>query len=375
MAHIKRYLEEKISENLKNRKILIIYGPRQAGKTTLVRKFLNDFSNNAYLNGDLLDDQDKLKDLTHGMIDQFSGKSLLVIDEAQRVLDIGMKLKVIFDALPKLKIIATGSSAFELANKVNEPLTGRYFSFIMYPISLYEMQKNAVPFNINELLVYGSYPEVVTAEGSDIKERIIKNIASNYLFKDLLNIEYIKNPRSLEYLLKALALQVGGEVSMNELANTLNLDMKTVASYMDILEKLYIIFPLHPFYTNKRKSITKLRKYYFYDLGIRNSILNDFTPVEKRADIGALWENFCIAERMKRNDAIGRVVQYYFWRSYKGDEIDLLEVRGTEVRGFECKWKNTSLQKKIKDIYSEDLGGLGDLQIIFPGNVPEFAGS
>ncbi len=371
MAQIKRYLEKKILENLKNRKILIIYGARQVGKTTLVKKFLNEFPNNLYLNGDFLDDAEKLAEPTRAMVKQFADKSLLIIDEAQKIEDIGLKLKVIFDALPNLQIIATGSSAFELSNVVNEPLTGRYFSFNMYPVSAGEA-KIAGAFDINQFLIYGSYPEVVTTADNQTKQKIIQNIASNYLFKDVLNIEYIKNSRSLENLLKALALQVGSEVSLNELGNTLDLDAKTVISYLDILEKLCIIFSLKPFFSNKRKSISKLKKYYFYDLGVRNAVLDDFTSIENRNDAGALWENFCIVERMKRNDALDRSVNYYFWRSYKGEEIDLIEVENENVSGFEFKRKGQVLNKNIKEIYKQDLAGSGDLEVVCPDNFASF---
>jgi len=229
MLKITRYLEEKILENLDKRKILIIYGARQTGKTTLVKLILNKFENSLYLNGDLIDDQDKLKELSRAMVEQFKNYDLLVIDEAQRIENIGLKLKVIFDGLPKLKIIATGSSVFELSNKVNEPLTGRYFSFTMFPISFAEADKSS-KFNLENQLVYGSYPEVVMTPDVKTKEAIVKNIAANYLFKDVLNIEFIKNARSLEYLLRAVALQIGGQVSTTELANTLDIDAKTVLS-------------------------------------------------------------------------------------------------------------------------------------------------
>lgn len=371
MTQIKRYLEEKILENLKNRKILIIYGARQVGKTTLVKNFLKKFPNDVYLNGDFLDDTEKLAEPTRNMVKQFENKSLLIIDEAQKIENIGLKLKTIFDTLPNLQIIATGSSAFELSNVVNEPLTGRYFSFNMYPISASEA-KTAGLFDINNFLVYGSYPEVVTTGDNQTKQKIIQNIASNYLFKDVLNIEYIKNSRSLGLLLKALALQIGSEVSLNELSNTLDLDSKTVMSYLDILEKLCIIFPLKPFFSNKRKSISKLKKYYFYDLGVRNSVIDNFTPIEKRKDTGALWENFCIVERMKRNDTLNRFVNYYFWRSYKGEEIDLIEIENEKIFGFEFKWKEKILSKKIKEIYTQDLNGRGNLEVISPDNFGDF---
>ena len=367
MAKIKRYLFEKILHDLELKKILIIYGARQVGKTTLVKDVLMKFENSFYLNGDLIEDQKKIGEPSRAMADQFAGNDLLVIDEAQRIENIGIKLKVIYDMLPNLKIIATGSSAFEIANKMNEPLTGRFLPYTMGPISIAEAT-NAHCFNLEQFLVYGGYPEVVISDDASRKEAIIRNIASNYLFKDVLNIEYIKNPRSLEYLLKALAEQLGNEVSVHELSNTLDIDAKTVARYLDILEKLYIIFPLYPHAVNMRKSITKKKKYYFCDLGIRNAVIGNFSVLSARKDIGALWENFCISERMKRNDAAGRSVSYRFWRSYQGDEIDLLEIENQNIRGFECKWRDQPLPNKIQTIYTNDLRGIGNLEVISSDN-------
>ncbi len=371
MLKIKRYLEEKILKNLDKRKILIIYGPRQAGKTTLAKVILAKYKNSLYLNGDLIDDRGCLGEPSRAMVEQFKNYDLLVIDEAQRIEDIGIKLKVIFDTLPNLKILATGSSAFELSNIINEPLTGRYFAFTMYPISFAEAQ-SAGKFDLGKNLVYGSYPEVVTSPDRETKEAIVKNIASNYLFKDVLNIEYIRNTRSLEGLLKLVALQVGGQVSTTEIAQMLNLDAKTVLNYLDILHKLHIIFPLSPYFSNKRKSISKMKKYYFFDLGIRNALAGDFSPTNKRSDIGQLWENFCLVERMKRNDALSRYPEYYFWRSYQQDEIDLIEGENRVLSGFEFKWNKKPTLPKIQKIFAEDLGGQGDLQVISKNNFAPF---
>jgi uncharacterized protein len=363
MALIKRYLLTKIIENLENKKILIIYGARQVGKTTLVKEILSGYPNSLYLNGDFIEDQQKLAEPSREMVEQFRRYTLLVIDEAQRIENIGIKLKVIFDTLPNLKIIATGSSAFEIANSVNEPLTGRALAYSLYPISVGEAV-DTDHFNLDDFLIYGGYPGIVTLAGADHKRTAIEDIASNYLFKDVLNIEYIRNPRSLGHLLKALADQLGNEVSVHELSNTLDIDAKTVFRYLDILEKLYIIFPLYPHASNVRKSITKKKKYYFYDIGIRNAIIGNFSPISNRTDKGALWENFCIVERMKRNDARGRFVDYRFWRSYQGDEIDLLEIEDQKVQGFECKWREQPLSHRIEKIYSEDLKGMGSITLI-----------
>lgn len=371
MLKIPRYLLEIILENLDKRKILIIYGARQTGKTTLVKDILQRYQGSIYLNGDMIDDRERLKDTSRAMVEQFKKYRLLVIDEAQRIEDIGIKLKVIFDNLPDLKIIATGSSAFELSNTVNEPLTGRYFAFMLYPISFSEAQA-AGKFNLEDALVFGSYPEVIMSPDRKSKEAIIKNIASNYLFKDILNIEYIKNARSLENLLKAIALQIGGQVSTTELADALDLDAKTVLNYLDILNKLHIIFPLPPYFSNKRKAISKMRKYFFYDLGIRNAVISDFGLIGARNDAGALWENFCLIERIKRNAALSYSAEHYFWRSYQGEEIDLIEVKNRAARGYEFKWAKNVLPEKIKKIYKQDLNGQGDLLAVSKDNFVQF---
>ena len=369
MAEIKRYLEKKIIADLEKRKIILIYGARQVGKTTLVKKFFQP-KTTLYLNGDFIDDQEKLDAPTRKMVDQFSGLDTLIIDEAQNIPDIGLKLKVIYDTLPRLRIITTGSSSFELASKVNEPLTGRSAIHMMFPVAYGEAQGGA--FDLESALVYGMYPEVFLQKSTNEKRNAIERIAESYLFKDVLNIEYIKNAKSLERLLKVLASQVGSEVSFLEIANTIDLDAKTVAAYLDILEKLFIVFPLYPLASNVRKSITKKRKYYFYDLGIRNAILGNFSFFETRTDKGALWENFVIVERMKANEQKGIQPQYYFFRTYKGEEIDFIEKMDTQVCGFECKYLKGFVSQHIQNIYTKDLLGSGKICVINKGNVQEF---
>lgn len=370
MAHIKRYLEEKISGELENRKIILVYGARQVGKTTLVKKFLREKSS-LYINGDFLDDQEQLKEPTRAMVMQFAPVKTLVIDEAQNIPDIGLKLKVIHDTLPEIRIIATGSSSFDLSNKVNEPLTGRSVTYTMFPLAFCETRTFGASA-LDDALVYGMYPEVFIQPDTKRKRDVISRIAESYLFKDVLNIEYIKNPKSLERLLKVLATQVGNEVSFHEIANTLDLDTKTVAGYLDILEKLFIVFPLHPFASNVRKSLTKKRKYYFYDLGVRNAVLGDFSPFQRRADKGALWENFAIVERMKSNAKTGLWPNYYFFRTYKGEEIDFLEKWDDRLSGFECKCSKDGVSRQIQKIFKEDLAGESEIQVINKESISSF---
>jgi len=304
------------------------------------------------------------------MVERFSEIDLLILDEAQNIPNIGAKLKGIHDTLPDIRIIATGSSSFDLSNKVNEPLTGRSVVLVMFPLSIFEMSESGA--TLEDMLLYGTYPEVVLQSDSQGKRDTIVRISESYLFKDALNIEYIRNPKSLERLLKVMASQVGNEVSFSEIANTIGLDVKTVMAYMDILEKLFIIFPVYPLASNIRKSITKKRKYYFYDLGIRNAVLGDFSSLSGRPDIGVLWENFVIVERIKRNERNGNRPGYYFFRSYKGEEIDFIEKYDNALIGFECKYSKGTVDRKIRRIFSDDLKGSGDLSIVNRENYEEF---
>ncbi len=369
MANIKRYLKEIISRNLEKRKIVLVYGARQVGKTTLVREFLSS-GKTLYLNGDFIDDRQRLDTVTRSMVERFSGLDLLILDEAQNIPDIGVKLKVIHDTLPDMRIIATGSSSFDLSNKVSEPLTGRNVVFMMFPVSIGELSGNGT--SLDDLLLYGSYPEVVLQADSQAKRDTIVRISESYLFKDVLNIEYIRSPKSLERLLKVMASQIGNEVSFLEIANTIDLDVKTVMVYLDILEKLFVIFPLHPLASTVRKSITKKRKYYFYDLGVRNAVLGDFSSLANRTDVGFLWENFVIMERMKRNERTGNRPEYFFFRSYKGEEIDFIEKYDDTLLGFECKYSKGVVVERIHKIFSDDLKGDGRVSVINRGNYEEF---
>lgn len=372
---IYRYLQDKIKDNQGKRKILIIYGPRQVGKTTLVKEFLS-VPNSVYYNCD--------QDETRALLGEANLEKLgslvrkydtVVIDEAQKVTNIGLSLKIIFDNFPEKNYIVTGSSSFDLAKSVSEPLTGRFFSYTMFPVAELELAhtKNPVELleSLDNRLIYGSYPEVITASDVETKKEIIKNIASNYLFKDVLALGIVRNPDDLRKLLQALALQSGNEVSHSELAQTLDIDKNTVKRYLEICEKLYILFSLPPYVSNKRKSISMLKKYYFYDLGIRNALINNFNSLTSRNDVGALWENYMIAERMKFNSARGFDPIYYFFRSYDKQEIDLFEDEGGIINGYEFKFTKDGISRTTRDVFNEDIKG-NKLELINRDNYSQF---
>lgn len=369
-------LEEKIEKNLFKGKVIILYGARQTGKTTLVKslyhrlnsglddKFLDhakskNFSNltgSIYLNCDEPDIKDALTNKTSTELKYFIGnRKLVIIDEAQRVKNIGLTLKLLADNFPNIQIIATGSSSFELSNSVIEPLTGRKLEFYLYPLSVGELKTIYSDLEINRLLenliIYGMYPEIVL--DGDNREVSLKELARSYSYKDILTYQNIKNHDALIKLLQALALQAGSEVSYNELSNLLGIDKKTVENYIQILEKAFIIFRLTSFNTNKRNELKRLRKIYFYDTGIRNALINNLNPLNLRQDTGALWENYIISERIKflKNSGIDR--RSYFWRTLSKQEMDYIEEEAGSIYGFEIKWKEDRLRvpKPFLDAY------------------------
>lgn len=344
--YIQRTIEAKIKENLFKSKVIILYGARQVGKTTTVQKILDDFPRikNRYFNADELDVQRLFTEVkSSANLKEIIGDTpLIIIDEAQRIENIGLKLKMLVDNFPKQQIIATGSSSFELARGISEPLTGRHIQFWLHPLSFPEITQDKDQLQINRLLepllIYGSYPEVITAPSSEKKKMIINGISSDYLYKDILAYQSLRNPTAIRKLLEALALQIGNEVSYNELASLVGISKETVASYIDILEKAFIVFRLRPFSRNLRKELGKLTKIYFFDLGIRNSLINNQNSLSLRSDRGALWENFIINEFKKRENYIGNLKRLYFWRTYEGAEIDLIEERGGQLFAWEVKW-------------------------------------
>lgn len=343
MVRYTRTIQAAIEKVLFKGKVVVVYGARQVGKTTLIRSIQEkNVSETIYLNCDEPDVRDSLSERTSTELGYLLGsKKLILIDEAQRVKNIGLTLKLLVDNYPHIQVIATGSSSFDLSNSITEPLTGRKIEFYLYPLSLGELFPVPDKFNIQRSIEYhlrfGMYPGVVSND--DPTESLLE-ITKSYLYKDLLEYQVVKNPDILRKLLQTLALQVGSEVSYNELGTLLGVDRETIARYISLLEQGFVIFHLSPFSRNLRKELGKQRKIYFYDLGIRNAIINNFNPLELRQDIGQLWENFFIVERLKSLHNQRRHPNSYFWRTYDGKEIDYLEEESGRLVGFECKWGN-----------------------------------
>jgi predicted AAA+ superfamily ATPase len=339
---IQRTLQEIIKEKFFKGKVILLFGPRQAGKSTLVEMILNQINQPFfYLNGDEPDVRDLLSSPNSVHLKNLVGQNPIVfIDEAQRIPNIGLTLKLFSDQLKEVQVIASGSSAFELSNKVSEPLTGRKYEFLLYPFSFQEMVeyhgKMEEKRNLEQRLLYGYYPEIVN-KPFDAQEHI-RLIADSYLYKDLLMLEQIKKPLLLDKILKALAFQIGSEVNYHELSQVVGADKETVEKYIDLLEKTFVIFRLPALNRNVRNELKKGKKIYFLDCGIRNAIINNFTPLQNRNDTGALWENFMIAERRKNHQYVNPKVEQYFWRTTQQQEIDLIEIDGEHMSAFEFKW-------------------------------------
>lgn len=339
---ITRKLQAIIEARLFKGKAILLIGARQVGKSTLFKQITEKYSTPLLsLNCDEPEVKELLTNInTPELKLLIANNRLLVIDEAQRVPQIGLTLKRITDNFPDLQLLVTGSSSFELQNRLNEPLTGRKYEYHLYPISTAELLESkgllAVRQSLETRLIYGSYPDVIshTAEGKEL----LMNIAGSYLYKDLLAIDDIRRPALLEKLLVALALQMGSEVSYNEMAQTIGTDSKTVEKYIDLLEKCYIVFRLNAFNRNLRTELKKSKKVFFYDNGIRNAIIQNFSPLNLRQDTGALWENFVISERIKANHYAGRYVKGYFWRTTQQQEIDYIEEEDGLFSVFEMKW-------------------------------------
>jgi len=343
MNYISRELENIIKKRLFKGKIIVVYGARQVGKTTLVKKILKDFKGRgSYLNCDLLSVQNALSEMEAEKLKAYLGNfDLIVLDEAQNIPNVGKILKILIDAFPKMQFIATGSSSFDLAQKVSEPLTGRTFTLSLYPVSLREIGEKSnlmdIESRMENFLRFGNYPEILSLDENSSREQL-NEIASKYLYKDVLKFEGLRKSSLIQNLLRLLALQIGQEVSYNELAVQLGVNRLTVQKYIDVMEQSFVLFKLNALSRNMRKEISKSVKVYFYDLGIRNTLIENFNRLDMRSDTGALWENFCIMERKKNNGADLRFVNSYFWRTYDQKEIDYIEESEGKITGFEFRW-------------------------------------
>ena len=370
---IERLLYKTIENKLFAGKIIILTGARQVGKTTLLKQLLRQKEGVLWLNGDELQVQNLFANASADrLLSEFSNSKIVILDEAQRIENIGLRLKLIADSDSEVQVIATGSSAFELANKVNEPLTGRKWEYQMFPLSFGEMVAHHGKLKEMRMLprriIYGYYPEVVTNDGNEVE--ILKLLTDAYLYKDILSWESIKHPDKLQTLLRALAYQVGSQVSYNELSQMCSMDSKTVDRYINLLEQCYIIFRLPSFSRNLRHELKSSRKIYFYDNGIRNALIADYRAPEVRQDIGALWENFVIAERMKSNEYYHRWVNRYFWRTKQQQEIDYLEESEGKLHAYEMKWNpraKASITKTFTEAYPNT-----EFQVITPENIADF---
>lgn len=368
---IKRDLEDQINNRFGKGKAILVIGPRQVGKTTLFNKLLND-KEHLFLNGD---DPTVRKLLTNPNIEQLKniiGSSKVVfIDEAQRIENIGLTLKLITDQLKSIQLLVSGSSAFQLNNQTQEPLTGRKWEYQLYPISWTEFENNVGYLKAQQQLelriVYGMYPDVINNFGDE--KDILKQLTDSYLYKDILSYGGIRKPEIIEKLLRALAFQIGSEVSYNELAQLLGVDKKTISNYIDLLCQAYVVFKLPSFSKNLRNEIKTNQKIYFYDTGVRNMIIGDLNSLEIRQDKGNLWENFLIAERLKHNAYHGSLTKGYFWRTVSQQEIDYVEEEAGKVKGFEIKW-NPKSKVKIPKTFVVTYGT--DVKVITNENFREF---
>jgi predicted AAA+ superfamily ATPase len=345
---IPRLLQDHIAQQIQDgQKIVLLYGARQVGKTTLIRHVLEDLPYRTLtVNGDELRYHDVMssRDLRR-LQNLVEGYGLLFVDEAQRIPEIGINLKLLADHVPDLRIVVTGSSSLDLASQVQEPLTGRVWIHRLYPVAVAELAQLYNRFELDEMLeqrlVYGSYPEVVGIQSLIQRREYLQNLASSYLYKDVLEIGDVRHSQKLRNLVSLLAYQIGSEVSTTELGAQLQMSGETVARYIDLLEQAFVLFRLGGFSRNLRKEVSKQSKVYFWDLGVRNAAINNLNPLAQRNDIGALWENFVISERLKRLHYQKALATLYFWRVYTGAEIDIVEERDGALHAYECKWNKS----------------------------------
>lgn len=374
MTWIPRYYEQQFGQMVRKGKVLAIYGSRQVGKTSLINRMVQDSASTFMGDGNDLDLQEILNSQRLSTLKSaFGGYDLIFIDEAQKIKGIGNALKLLIDHDPGLTIIASGSSSFDLSNKLGEPLTGRQNVFTLFPISILELAANMGQMKVIQLLenmlVFGSYPETMTAANNEQRIAYLTNMRNSFLLKDILELESVRNASKLIDLLRLIAYQIGNEVSLNELSNQLGIAKQTVERYLDLLEKVFIIKKVQGFSRNLRKEVTKTHRYYFWDNGIRNSIINNYNATRLRNDTGQLWENFLFMERLKSREYLRVHANSFFWRTYDQKEIDLVEEREGKLFAYEFKLnaKKRSPPKLWAETYKE-----ADFQVIDKENFFEF---
>lgn len=360
-------------------KVVVVYGPRRVGKTTLMRRYARQFAQDAMMvTGEDVAVREFLESQSIAKLRAFVGaRRTLIVDEAQHLRNVGLNLKLLADHVEGLRIIATGSSSFDLAQKTGEPLTGRRSTLLLLPLAQLELQAVEAAHETNALLemrlVYGSYPEVVLMQSNEDRQRYLKELIASYLFKDILQLEGVRHADKLLRLLQLLAFQIGREVSTAELGTQLGMSKNTVMRYLDLLEKAYVVYARLGFSRNLRKEISKSRRYYFYDNGIRNGIVNNFNAIALRDDAGALWENYVMVERLKRNLYTGHLAESYFWRTHDRQEIDLVEEWGGQLSAAEMKWSRTA-KARIPGAWQHAYPN-GSFQVVHPGNYLAFIGA
>lgn len=375
----KRLLKETIRKKIFQGKVIVITGARQTGKTTLAMDLIKDLKRSkraAFFNCDNPTDREMLNNRDIEFLERAVGESeIIFIDEGQKVETIGQTLKLLADHFKRKKqVLVTGSSSIHLLDSTQESLTGRKIVYTLYPLSMEEIFPGkghlAIAKGLEELLIFGCYPEVVARKSFKSKIELLKELASGYLYKDILEFQLVKSSTILNNLVKALALQVGSEASFTELSGLIGIDKKTIERYIDLLEKNHVIFTLRPYTRNKRRELSRLKKVYFYDLGIRNAIINNFNFIDRRDDIGALWENYVIVERLKYRAYHSIFADQYFWRTYDGSEVDLVEERGGELCGYEFKWAEPS--RKVKPPFKWQEYPKSSFRIISRDNIDGF---
>jgi predicted AAA+ superfamily ATPase len=369
-----RVLKNNLLEKWNSGKVLIVIGPRQVGKTTLIKSLCEKEGNYLFINGDDNEDRAILQEAGETKLRSIIGNYTTVFfDEAQRIANVGIILKIIHDHIENVRLVVSGSSALEIANAMNEPLTGRKWEYNLFPLSWGELKshygyaKNIK--NLNQYLIYGMYPEVISNPNE--AESILKQISGSYLYKDILQYQGIRKPEVLDKLLLALALQLGSEVNYNELSRTIGVDRATVEQYISLLEKAFVVFRLSPLSRNVRNEMNTSRKIYFYDNGIRNAIIGNFKSIEFRQDIGALWENFVIAELIKTQSYNKWHGRNYFWRTYQQQEIDWIEEKDGMFSAYEFKWNTKKNNKKFPKTFLDNYSVV-EQKIITPNNIDEF---